>query len=306
MRSLGNAAVTRKVIAFLGVIALLGASPAPAQTAPPQPAPEKAKAAVAPLGRRVEYKRAEGRALSLYILDPPADHTAHSAIVFFHGGAWTGGEVSQFNRQSAYLAKRGMTAIQVEYRLLSRDGTDPPRVCAEDAKSAFRWVRAHAAELHIAPDRIVGAGGSAGGFLAAFATTVAGWDDPADNLAVSPRADALVLFNPVLDGGPNGFGSARFGDTYRNFSPFYHVDSGMPPTLIQSGDADKLVSPASLRDFQAAATAAHVRCELLFYPGQPHSFFTPEPYTTESLAVAAKFLDSLHLLLPGPAPVAPL
>lgn len=143
-----------------------------------------------------------------------------------------------------------------------------------------------------------------GGYLAAFATMVPGWDDLTDNLSVSPRANALILFNPVLDGGPAGYGAKRFGDTYRAYSPFYHVDASMPPTLIQSGDADKLVSPYSLREFQSLAQKAGVRCELVFYPGQPHSFFTPEPFTTQSLTVAATFLDSLGMLLPGPPPAA--
>lgn len=273
---------------FVGLGLLTLCATAPAQTAP--------------LGRKVEYKQVDDRSLSLYIEDPPAGHASHAAIVFFHGGGWTAGEVSQFNRQAAYLAGRGMVAIQVEYRLLARDESDPPKICAEDAKSALRWVRAHAAELHVDPARIVGAGGSAGGYLAAFATMVPGWDDLTDNLSVSPRANALILFNPVLDGGPAGYGVKRFGDTYRAYSPFYHVGASMPPTLIQSGDADKLVSPDSLRQFQSLAQKAGVRCELVFYPGQPHSFFTPEPFTTQSLTVAATFLDSLGMLLPGPPP----
>ncbi len=71
-------------------------------------------------------------------------------------------------------------------------------VCCNDTKSAMRWVRSHAAELGIDPERIAASGGSAGGHLAAFASMVEGIDDPADDLKVSPRGNALVLFNPVL------------------------------------------------------------------------------------------------------------
>jgi len=64
--------------------------------------------------------------------------------------------------------------------------------------SAMRYVRSHAAELGIDPQRIAAAGGSAGGHLAAFTGLVPGLDDPKDDLAVSAKPNAMVLFNPVF------------------------------------------------------------------------------------------------------------
>lgn len=287
----------RFAIAWLALLLLPGCAAVFALTVAQQPAP----APPAPVGSAAVYKQAAGHDLHLYLLSPTGP-SAHSAIVFFHGGAWTMGESSQFNQQASYLASRGMLAIEVDYRLLPKDSTDSPRICVEDAKSAMRWVRAHAASLGIDPGKIVVAGGSAGGYLAAFSTMLPGWDAPTDDLSVSSRGDAMVLFNPVLDVGPDGFGNRRFGPGYAAYSPADHVTSAVPPTLIQSGGADKLVPPASLEHFQAEAKRQGARCELVLYPGQPHSFFTPEPYTTQSLAVAARFLDSLGLLLPGPPP----
>ncbi|MDP6717318.1 MAG: carboxylesterase family protein, partial [Pirellulaceae bacterium] len=68
------------------------------------------------------YKNVGTRALTLYVTKP-ADWSAtdtRPAIVFFHGGGWTGGAPGQFTEHSKYLATRGMVAIQVEYRLLDR------------------------------------------------------------------------------------------------------------------------------------------------------------------------------------------
>jgi len=173
-----------------------------------------------PLGERIVYKTVDGKDLSLYVLQPSQRAaTPRAAIIFFHGGGWVGGPLAQFNHQAQYLAARGMVAIQVEYRLIGPHGT--PQVCVEDAKSSVRWVRAHARSLHIDQNRIAESGGSAGGYLAAFATMVPGWDDAGDNLQVSPRANLLVLLNPVIDNSPSGYGYARFGADYKKYSPFF-------------------------------------------------------------------------------------
>ncbi len=97
-----------------------------------------------------------------------------SAIVFFFGGGWVGGTPEQFRKQSQYFASRGLVGIRVEYRTMPKDGKGPPTVCCADAKSAMRYVRSHAAELGIDPQRIAASGGSAGGHLAAFTSMVAG------------------------------------------------------------------------------------------------------------------------------------
>lgn len=169
-----------------------------------------------PSGKKIEYKKVGDKSLSLYVLEPPTTATAlRPAIVFFHGGGWTGGNVGQFNAQANYLAAQGMVAVQVQYRLVAPHSSDTPQICGEDAKSAMRWVRAHAKEFHIDPNRIAAAGGSAGGYLAAFTATVPGWNDPADDLSISPKPNALALFFPAIDISPLTSGndsiSSRFG-----------------------------------------------------------------------------------------------
>ena len=105
----------------------------------------------------------------------------------------------------------------------------------------MRWVRSRAKEFGIDPNRIASGGGSAGGHLAAFVGIVEGTDDPADDLSVSPKSNAMVLFNPVFDNGPEGWGAARVGDRYREFSPFHNVTKDDPPAIVFLGSADKLV-----------------------------------------------------------------
>jgi acetyl esterase len=255
-------------------------------------------AQVQPAGQPVVYKTVGGTPLHLYISSPPEEGSAlHPAIVFFHGGGWTGGAVTQFNPQSTALAARGMVAVDVEYRLIAHaPSLESPQICVEDAKSAMRWVRAHAKELHIDPSRIAASGGSAGGYLAAATALVPGWDDPADDLSISPKPSALVLFFPVVDISPAAYDQKRFGNDPAKYSPESYLSASMPPTIIFAGLADKLVKPDTLRNFKTLATKAGGRCDIIFYPDQPHGFANKEPYMTITLTETIHFLKALGYL----------
>ena len=148
-----------------------------------------------PAAETIIYKKVEGRDMKILVEKPPGWTAADQrpAIVFFFGGGWVGGTPEQFRPQSTYFASRGMVGLRVEYRTIPKGDNGPPLVCCADAKSAMRYVRSHAAELGVDPRRIAGAGGSAGGHLAAFTALVPGLDDPQDDLKVNCRPDALVL-----------------------------------------------------------------------------------------------------------------
>ena len=246
----------------------------------------------------IVYKVAEGRELHLHI-EKPADWKAadkRPAIVFFFGGGWVGGSPKQFLPQSEYFAERGVVGIRVEYRTIPKGDQGPPLVCCADAKSAMRYVRSHAAELGVDSIRIAAAGGSAGGHLAAFTALVPGLDDPADDVKVSCRPDALLLFNPVFNNGPDQWGHARVGDRFREFSPAHNITTAAPPTCVFLGDSDTLIGVPVLREYEAAMQTAGARCDAHVYPGAGHGFFNKEPYMSQTLAEADKFLTSLGWL----------
>ncbi len=258
------------------------------------------------------YKRVEGRGLKLFVDKPPGwQATARRpAIVFYFGGGWVHGTPEQFLRQSQYLASRGMVGVRVEYRTIPKGDPGPPTVCCADAKSALRYVRAHAAELGIDPQRIAAAGGSAGGHLAAFTALVKGLDDPQDDLTISCRPNALVLFNPVFNNGPGQWGHGRVGDRYKEFSPAHNITPGAPPTVVFLGDHDRLVPVSVLRDFQARMKEAGALCDAHVYPGAAHGFFnrdTPQgAWFTLTLIETDKFLASLGWLKGEPSLQPPL
>ncbi|NQT17238.1 MAG: alpha/beta hydrolase [Planctomycetes bacterium] len=265
-----------------------------------------AAAAVPPVGRPHVYKTVGERALKLYVTarDDGQSTDPRPAIVFFHGGGWVGGKPGQFTEHSKYLASRGMVAVQVEYRLLDRKSDEPPTACVEDAKSAMRWVRGHATELGIDPERIASGGGSAGGHLAAFVGMVDGLGAAEDDLSISAKSNAMVLFNPVFDNGPDGWGHQRVGKRYREFSPFHNVSADDPPAIVFLGSNDKLIPVQTAHDFKAAMEKKGNCCEVMIFEGKSHGFFNHgrdgnKPYY-ETVLAADKFLASLGWLT-GPA-----
>lgn len=221
------------------------------------------------------------------------------AIVFFFGGGFINGSPTQFRPHAAYLASRGMIAITAEYRVESRHKTTPFDAVA-DAKSAIRYVRIHAKELGVDPGRIAAGGGSAGGHLAAAAGNLPGLDEKSEDLSVSSKPNALVLYNPVFDNGPEGYGYDRAGDRYREISPIHNISKGAPPTIVFLGTKDALVPVATAEKYKMLMENIGSRCDLMLYEGQAHGFFNSgkgnNRYFLETLYESDKFLTSLGYL----------
>lgn len=255
--------------------------------------------------RVIPFKVTPQDTLQLHVFDPPAEATSPKpAIIFFFGGGWVGGSPAQFYKQAAYFASRGMVAISAEYRVKSRHGTTPFESVA-DAKSAIRWVRSQADELDVDPERIVAAGGSAGGHVAAATALFDRHDDLGDSLAVSSRPAALVLFNPVLDTSEKGFGKDRIGERALELSPVHQVKPDRPPALIFHGTADSTVPFENAQRFCMAMTNAGNTCKLLSFEGMEHGFFNAgrhgnKPYVA-TVRAADEFLIGLEILSGSPA-----
>ena len=218
------------------------------------------------------------------------------AIVFFFGGGWVGGNPSQFFPHCQHLASRGMVAISAEYRIRSRHQTTP-KECVKDGKSAIRWIRKNAPELGIDPNSIVAGGGSAGGHVAAATGTLKGFEEEGEDLSISSRPNALVLFNPVFDNGPGGYGHDRVKDYWEAFSPLHNINKNTPPTIVLAGTEDRYVPAETFKAFQRRMQATGLRSELHLYEGQQHGFFNRgRGFYEQPLMDMDRFLVSLGLL----------
>jgi acetyl esterase/lipase len=243
------------------------------------------------------YKHVDGQDLLAYIVQPPETNpptTNRPAMILIHGGGWTSGGPGSLNEKALYLASRGMVCILIEYRLLDVASTDPPIPCIQDVRSAVRWVREHAAELGVDPNKVAATGGSVGGQMAVGLALIdkAGLDDPNDNLAISAKVNAAMGFYAEIDNGPGRWGYGRVGDLYPLISPAYNVSPGDAPVLAFYGGMDPLI-PADVRDkFRQDMQAAGVRLDMYVYDDQFHGFDAyawNNPYFFSTLRIADEF-----------------
>jgi len=251
----------------------------------------------------VLYKEVDSTSLYLYIDYPPDfdNSNTYPAIVFFFGGGWNGGTPEHFSQHAKYFAQRGMVCFRADYRVKSRQGTSPFE-SLKDAKSAVRFVRAHAKDFAVAPDRIVGSGGSAGGHLAAATALIDGFNEDDEDASISCVPNALMLFNPVIDNGPGGYGYERVGETYRSFSPLHNIKKDAPPTVIFLGSEDKLIPVETAQYYKTVMEKVGSRCVLYIYEGEDHGFFNYHRFENYSSTVAEAddFLISLGYLTESP------
>lgn len=165
---------------------------------------------------------------------------------------------------AARLVLDGYAVASVNYRL-SQDAPFPAQI--EDCKAAVRWLRAHAAENAIDPQRFAAWGSSAGGHLVALLGTTGKTKtfDVGNFLAVSSSVQVVVNFfgpSDLLSMGKMGRATGGMdhdsavspesqllggpvqerADLARQASPTTHVQAGAPPFLIVHGDADPVVA----------------------------------------------------------------
>ncbi len=238
--------------------------------------------------RTIEYKKVGDKALLLHLFEPKKSNAVpaqkSTAIVFFFGGGWSSGSPSQFYAQAKHLSELGVLAMCADYRVRSRDGVAVVD-CTADAQDAVAYVRDHAAELGVDPQRIVAAGGSAGGHLAAACATLKYRGQEKRDLEAF-RPNALVLFNPALLLGAAAeikltdkeqekveALAARLGDKPESLSPYHQLSKSLPPTLILHGQADTTVPYKTVELFTVKAKELGCDCTLVGYPGQQHGFF---------------------------------
>ncbi len=226
----------------------------------------------------------------------PSDH--RRAMIFFHGySSKTGGSAAVMFPQAEYFATRGFVTATVGYRQPLATGWEPDGT-VEDAKSAMRWTRSHARELGVDPDKIIAAGGSWGGMLAANLALVSEFDAAMDDLSVSCVPCALVLFNPAVGVQPMLMVTNR--ELIREkMAPLLLVKGNVPPSIIFYGTNDALIKDGA--EFVSKLRALGNRCDYFTAADQGHGFFNQEPWTTATTLEVERFLISLGHLPDPPA-----
>lgn len=221
----------------------------------------------------------------------------YPAMIFFFGGGWNGGDRTHFEHHAEFFAKRGIVCFLADYRTKNNSNTTPFE-SVKDAKSAMRYIRSNAKTMSIDPEKIIASGGSAGGHLAAATALINGYNDVLDDLNISSIPNALVLYNPVIDNGPGGYGYERINDAYPTFSPLHNVKKGAPPTIIFLGTEDILIPVETAKYYQTIMKKVGSRCDLKLYKGEGHGFFNYRNFDNyeQSVQETDVFLQSLGYL----------
>ena len=290
---------------LVGLCAAVALAAAETKTAKAPPTKAEALDYVGQLAAKLEptrvvvYKKVGDRQLHLNIFEPeglqPSDRRA--CFLTIHGGGWTGLEPRRQYPFAAHFARLGLVGISVEYRLVKPGSGTTVFDCVKDARSAVRYVRAHAAQLGIDPQKIIANGGSAGGHLAAGTALFDGVDEVGEDTSVSSTPCAMVLFFPVIDTSQAGYGNARLGALWQELSPLHRVRPDLPPTIVFHGTGDTVTPFPGAQAFRDAMLKAGNRCELVPCEGGAHGYLMRDgAQCEEALRRTEAFIASLVLL----------
>lgn len=241
--------------------------------------------------RDIEYATIDGVSLrlDLYLPNHPSDGLV-PLVIWVHGGGWRAG--SKDVTYAPQTLGEGYAVASVDYRLSGVE-TFPAQI--HDVKAAVRWLRAHATEFGLDPERFGAWGSSAGGHLVALlgvscghpnlAGTVGDYLDesscvqaicdfygPTDLLSLLEQRGTNTVRRPMAEdllvGGP----VEELQDLAWLASPMAHVGSDVPPFLIMHGTDDAVVPVQQSIDFHAALLAAGTDSTLITIEGAGHGF----------------------------------
>lgn len=250
---------------------------------------------------------------------PPFGWSNGTAVIVAPGGGYVGlAGVLEGTEPASWFTSRGVTAFVLRYRI-GRDARLP--IPLFDGARAVRFVRAHAADFHVDPNRIGMMGFSAGGHLAAMTAVQAtpgdpGASDPVER--VSSRPDFIILGYPWLEGTqvmPNGHSQycdfavwatkvACHPQDYVRFTPRLYVTAKAPPTFIYLTSGDGLVPPEGSLRFYEELWQHHVPVEMhIFERGRHGSGLGGADPALSSWPHLLQEWLRLHGLLPPPPPV---
>ncbi len=252
--------------------------------------------------RKIIYKTVDGRELKLHVFLPEGWKASDQRPCFhiIHGGGWAGMNPSRMYPFAADFVKRhGMVGVCPEYRLYKSDKSVTVFDCVKDARSSVRFVRSHAAELGIDPNKLIVSGASAGGHLAAATALFDEVNEEGEDTSVSCRPDAMVLYFPVIDTSKEGYGQAKIGERWEELSPAHQVRAGLPPTITFHGTGDTVTPFKGAKDFHEKMIAAGNKSILIPYEGGVHGYLMRKkaPYV-EAIDESSKFFESLKLTIP--------
>ena len=228
-----------------------------------------------PVHTDVQYGVADGKPLLLDAYVPAAKgKDKRPAVILIHGGAWRGGDKRTFEPEARKLAEKGWVAFSINYRL-----DEPSAFPAEidDAQTAVRWVRAHAADYQVDGTRIGALGESAGGHLTAMLATLGeGSQDTGARIRVGVSWSGPMDLTELARVRGDDWGAPLFGcpvtacpQRFADASPITHVDGSDAPLFLVNS-ADELVPKSQSVSMATRIEDKGAVTQLQTLPGSRH------------------------------------
>ncbi|NDV94693.1 alpha/beta hydrolase [Dysgonomonas sp. 521] len=231
----------------------------------------------------------------LYLYPADKANNTGMAVVICPGGGYAGLAFEHEGTQFAqWLNKQGVSAFILKYRMPNKHKEVP----LDDAWQAIRYVRTHAAEYNIKTDKVGIAGFSAGGHLAATASTHYALS------GVNTRPDFSILFYPVITMETATHGGSKFNllgdnpsvaDIY-TFSNERQVNVNTPPAILLLSDDDGAVPPANSIAYYEALKKNNVPATMYIFPEGEHGWGMREnfKYHTQMLDLLGMWLKDMN------------
>ncbi len=224
----------------------------------------------------VVYAREDHNQTLLMNLLQPVSSTPTPAVIFATGGGFVSTDQSRFIQPRMFLAEHGFFVASISYRVMPRGKFPAP---VEDLKSAIRFLKAHAKDCNIDPEKISLVGTSAGGFLAAFCavTNDSNKFDRGLNLDQSSKIRSVVDIYGVSDlklFDVDKFPDARGFVTEDNIDEAdltKYVSKNAAPMLLFHGLADEIVPPVHANNLYKALSEAGATVEKYLIPNANHA-----------------------------------
>ena len=263
--------------------------------------------------RTVTYCVEGGQPLAMTVFAPTTLGSARPAVLEVHGGGWQhGGRLLSLSQSgpATDLVGAGFVVASIDYGLAPQDPW-PDQII--DAKCAVRYLRAHAGDLGIDPNRIAALGTSAGGQLVSLLGTTGSsalWNAgpyPDESSAVDAVVDefgpadlnepdwpqrSVFMIHRVFGATP---GTAS--PILTQASPITHVAAGDPPFLIVQGTDDQVVPMSQSEHFASQLRADDVPVEVVLVDGGRHGLETPgesPPPPAIASLITAYLVRTLH------------
>lgn len=228
----------------------------------------------------VEYTRVGDISLRLDAHIPPGNGPFPAAILV-HGGAWVRGDRT-YNVMPLFkpLEQAGFAWFSISYRLTTDLLTFG--VAVDDVSQAVRFVRKHAAEYHVDPNRIALIGESAGAQLASMAALEGDYETKPNALVSLYGPSNLVSLAETSPLVPDGIRHAVQGTPFASMikarlsqlSPLQHLSKNMPPTLLIHGTSDTVVPYEQSKILLDKAQSLGADIQLYTVPGGGHGIWT--------------------------------